>query len=58
MTKRNEGHIVAVGSIASFSALSGASMYVATKHGVMGNEVKQNIFIAESRNGNSQNFRF
>lgn len=36
MIKRNEGHIAAVSSIAAFEGLSKGSMYVATKHGVLG----------------------
>lgn len=36
MLERNDGHIVAMGSIASFSSIANASMYVATKHGVFG----------------------
>lgn len=40
MLKRNEGHIVAVSSIAGFGGISKGSIYVATKHGVMGtNEI-------------------
>lgn len=36
MVKRNEGHVVAVASVAGFGGITNASMYVATKHGVVG----------------------
>lgn len=36
MIQRNEGHIVAIGSVCSFASGSYYSMYCATKHGVLG----------------------
>lgn len=44
MIQRNEGHIVAVGSVCSFASGSYYSMYCATKHGVLG---QLNKFLTE-----------
>lgn len=36
MLERNEGHIVAISSLAGFSGLANECIYAATKHGVVG----------------------
>lgn len=36
MIQRNSGHIVAIASLAGLNGLANASVYSATKHGVIG----------------------
>lgn len=44
MIERNEGHYVAVGSLGCFNAMKGASLYIATKHGLLGKIYGRSLF--------------